>query len=335
MNSRDRFRETMNYGTPDRVPYFEEGIRKEVNRAWRKQGMPRGTDPERIFPSDPRVEIDLDLEPRPKPRRWPVSKADLRDFRRRFDPDDPGRLPGRWPRCARDWEKSNPTVMLRVHRGLFLSMGVYGWERFAELMRLLIEDPGFVRKAMDIVGEFSAALAEKVLRNTPVDAAVFSEPIGGNDRPLLSPRMYEEIVLASYEPVLTVLRRYGVKTIIFRTYANARLLIPTILKGGFNCLWACEVNVEAMDYRSIRREFGRDLRLIGGIDLDALRLGKEAIRREILEKVPPLIADGGYVPLADGRVRADISFENYFSYRELLREVMKDPFTESVRSRSS
>jgi len=37
MNSRDRFRETMNYGTPDRVPYFEEGIRKEVNRAWRKQ----------------------------------------------------------------------------------------------------------------------------------------------------------------------------------------------------------------------------------------------------------------------------------------------------------
>ena len=33
MNSRDRFRETMRYGTPDRVPYFEEGIRDDVLRA--------------------------------------------------------------------------------------------------------------------------------------------------------------------------------------------------------------------------------------------------------------------------------------------------------------
>jgi hypothetical protein len=30
MNSRDRFCETMRYGAPDRVPYFEEGIRDDV-----------------------------------------------------------------------------------------------------------------------------------------------------------------------------------------------------------------------------------------------------------------------------------------------------------------
>jgi hypothetical protein len=41
-----------------------------------------------------------------------------------------------------------------------------------------------------------------------------------------------------------------------------------------------------MDYRSLRKEFGRDLRLIGGIDLDALRQNKAGIRREIEEKVP-------------------------------------------------
>jgi hypothetical protein len=76
-----------------------------------------------------------------------------------------------------------------------------------------------------------------------------------------------------------------------------------------------------MDYRSLRQEFGRDLRLIGGIDLDALRVDKAAIRREIEEKVPPLIEDGGYIPLADGRVRADVPFENYAYYRRLLAEV--------------
>jgi uroporphyrinogen decarboxylase len=96
-----------------------------------------------------------------------------------------------------------------------------------------------------------------------------------------------------------------------------------MLKAGFNCLWACEVNIEAMDYGDIRREFGRDLRLIGGIDLDALRGDKESIRREVQDKVPPLIADGGYVPLADGRVRADVEFENYVYYRKLLRRIIE------------
>ena len=120
-----------------------------------------------------------------------------------------------------------------------------------------------------------------------------------------------------------MIKKYKIKTIIFRTYANARALIPCILDYGFNCLWACETNIKAMDYRIIRKEFGRDLRLLGGIDLDALRQGKQAIRREIEEKVPPLISDGGYVPMADGRIRQDISFENYSYYRNLLEKITK------------
>ena len=134
--------------------------------------------------------------------------------------------------------------------------------------------------------------------------------------------MYEEFVLKSYAPVLDVLKRHKVETIIFQTYANARILIPSILRWGFNCLWACEVYTEDMDCRSIRREFGRDLRLIGGIDLDALRQGKAAIQREIETKVPPLIEDGGFVPLADGRVREDVAFDNYVYYRKLLQTTL-------------
>jgi uroporphyrinogen decarboxylase len=121
--------------------------------------------------------------------------------------------------------------------------------------------------------------------------------------------------------VFAVLSKYGVDIIVLVTYANARALVPSMLKWGFNCLWACEVNIEEMDYRNIRQEFGRELRLIGGIDLDALRRDKDTIRREIEEKVPPLVADGGYVPLADGRIRADVPYENYVYYRELLQKV--------------
>ena len=115
--------------------------------------------------------------------------------------------------------------------------------------------------------------------------------------------------------------RHGVAAICYLTYANSRALLPAVLKSGFNCLWACEVNAQAMDCRDIRREFGRDLRLIGGIDLDALSMGKKAIRNEIVRTVPPLLAEGGYIPLADGRVRANIPFGNYVYYRQLLQKV--------------
>lgn len=323
MNSRERFRETMGYGKPDRVPYFEEGIRDDVLSLWRRQGLAPDGDLSQMFPSDQREELIVDLEPLPWPRKWPTSSSGLEALRRRLDPDDPRRLPKNWAGCVRAWKARGHMLMLRVHRGFFLSMGVRDWPRFTEVIRLLIDDPPFVRNAMAIQADLAARLAEKVLREVEIDAAVFTEPIGGNDRPLISPRMYEEFVLASYEPVLEALHRHRVETIVFRTFANSRLLIPSVLKWGFNCLWACEVNIDAMDYRDIRREFGRDLRLIGGIDLDALRHDKEAIRREIEDKVPPLLAEGGYVPLADGRVREDVPFENYVYYRRLLERVTR------------
>ncbi|MGD8519691.1 MAG: uroporphyrinogen decarboxylase family protein [Desulfobacterales bacterium] len=321
MSSRKRFRETMAYGTPDRTPYFEEGIRKEVIKAWRRQGLPKKADLSEMFPSDLRERMEVDLTPRPGLRRWPTTMAELDTFQQHLNPLDKKRLPQKWSKRVSAWKHRDHVLMLYVHRGFFQTMGVRDWQRFEEVIYLLIDQPDLVRRMMAIQGEFSATLTEKVLKEVQIDAAVFSEPIGGNDRPLISPQMYEQFVLKSYEPVLNVLNRYNVETIIFQTFANAKILIPSILRWGFNCLWACEVNIEAMDYRSIRQDFGRDLRLIGGIDLDALRKDEEAIRREIETKVPPLIQDGGYVPLADGRVREDVPFDNYVYYRKLLEKI--------------
>ena len=323
MSSRQRFQQTMHYGHPDRPPYFEEGIREEVVMAWRRQGLAADADLARLFPSDPTEYIEPEFDPLPAFERWPTRKSELVELEQRLDPADALRLPDDWNEQVRALRDKDTVRMLQVHQGFFLSTGVMGWGRFAEIMRALVVDPGYVHELMSICGEFSARLAERILAEVSIDAAVFSEPIGDNGGPLISPAMYAEFVLSSYEPVLQVLRRHGVETIVFLTYANARLLIPSILERGFNCLWACEVCAEAMDYRDIRREFGRDLRLIGGIDLDALPKGRAAIRAEIEAKVPPLLASGGYVPLADGRVREDVGFEDYAYYRETLRSVLE------------
>jgi uroporphyrinogen decarboxylase len=321
MNGRQRFLETMRFGMPDRVPYLEEGLREGVIGMWRRQGLPRDADIPELFSYDKREDIEPDLDPRPQFRKWPAGFDDLEKARRRLNPDDPARLPERWPEKVNAWKNRDHILILWVHQGFFISMGVGDWRRFSEVICSLVESPEFIHEVMAIQGHLSSRLADRVLRDVQVDAALFMEPIGGNDGPLISPKMYEEFALRHYEPTLDVLRHHGVGTIIYLTFGNPRLLLPSVLKWGFNCLWACEVNMEAMDYRDIRREYGRDLRLIGGIDLDTLRSGKEAIQREIEDKVPALLSEGGYIPLADGRVREDVPYENFLYYRRLLEKV--------------
>ncbi|MBM4041311.1 MAG: hypothetical protein FJ290_22640 [Planctomycetes bacterium] len=321
MTSRERFRETMRYGTPDRVPYFEEGLRDDVLAQWHEQGLPEDADLAAMFHTDRRERMPVNIEPVP-PMEGPLTtRADFEELRRRLDPDDPKRLPDDWLTRVAAWRSRDHVLELQLHRGFFLSMGVRGWQTFEPVVYLLHDDPRLVHDILNLYGDFGARLAERILREVEVDCAIFSEPIGGNDRPLLSSETYGRFVLSSYRPILDAVRRRGVETLVYVTYANARPLLPSVVRAGFDCLWACEVNVEAMDYLALRRRFGRDLRLIGGIDLDTLLQGKEAIRREMERIVPPLLAQGGYVPLADGRVRANVPFENYCYYRELLEEL--------------
>ena len=321
MNSRQRFLETMQSGQPDRPPLFDEGQREEVLEAWRLQGMPGEADLSELFAIDEREEIEPDLYPAPGLESWPASLEALGTLKAALDPGDPARLPQDWKACVRGWQNRRHTVMLRVHRGFFQSIGVHDWRRFHQMMYLIKDEPLLVRKMLEIQGEFNARVTGRVLRDVQVDAAVFSEPIGDNNGPLISPRTFRELVLPTYQPVFEVLRRYNVRTIILRAYANIYPLIPDLLKAGINCLWLVEVRALAMDYTRLRGEFGHDLRLIGGLDLDVLREGRESIRQELEEKVPPLLEQGGYAPLLDGRVREDVTWENYCYYRELLERL--------------
>lgn len=323
MTSRERFLTVMSFGNPDRVPYFEEGIRRDVLKTWRKQGLSSGKKLSDIFTTDRFEEIAPELDPIPDFDTWPTAVNELEILKNRLNPDDPHRFPRNWKKKFQLLKKNDQVLFYRVHRGLFLSLGVYKWHRFMEVISLLLEYPEYVHHVLAIQAEFAAKILENTLQEVEIDAVIFGEPIGGNEGPLISPYMYEKFVLESFHPIFNVLKNNKIETIIVRTYANARILIPSLLKYGINCLWACETNVEAMDYRDLRKEFGKDLRLIGGIDLDALRKDKDAIRREIEDKVPSLIAEGGYIPLADGRIRKEIPFENYVYYRQLLEQVTK------------
>jgi hypothetical protein len=322
MNSRQRFLESMSFGSPDRVPLFGEGIRSDVFKVWGQTKLKNENQLQERFTYDRREEIYLNLDPYPALDKLPSTFSELDILRASLDPDDPVRLPSNWDQRVQGLLDRDYPLMMRVHEGFFLAMGVSGWQRFNELMELCTDAPDFVSEYMAIYSQFSAQVTDRLLRDVRVDAIVFSEPIGGNDGPLISPMMHEEFVANHYAPIMDVIAKYQIETVILRTYANARVILPNAVNYGINCLWACEVEPQAMDYLEIKRNFGRDLRLMAGIDIDALLHDKATVRREVERVVPPLLEAGGYIPLLDGRVRVYIPFENYEYYRELLQEIV-------------
>jgi hypothetical protein len=325
MNSRDRFINTMKYKQTDRPPLFEDGIRENVLQIWRTQGLSKKDKLDSLFLFDQREEIEPILDPLPMPSYWPKTIAGLKGLSTRLDPEDPKRLPDDWAKKVKEWKTRDYPLILRIHRGYFLTLGVHGWRRFTDAIQLLVDDPQFIETWMNVYADFSTRLVVRILSEVNVDAVLFSEPIGGNHGPLISPDMYSAFVLHSYQPILEAINQFGVSTIIYRTYANTRALLSSVVRTGFNCLWACECNTQAMNYGEIRREFGKDLRLIGGIDADSLRQSQRDIQQAIIGGLPSLIIDGGFIPLADGRVREDVSFENYMFYRKLLESVTLNP----------
>lgn len=323
MNSRQRFAATMSGEQPDRLPLLEEGLRDGVLEQWQSQGLGQKEDLKNMFEFDSCKFLPVDLEPRPRIGALPATRRDLKDLLASLDPKDPARIPKDWNQRAKAWQDRSHLLKFSIHRGFFLSLGIRNSATFTQMIQLLCDDPGLITEIMEIYTEAYVHLVDGALEKVEIDFAVLSEPIADNHGPLISPRMYKEFVLRAYAPILEVLRQTGVQTIVFMTYGNARLLLPAVLEAGFDCLWACEVETKDMDYLDLRREFGKSLKLIGGIDLDVLFQDKAAIQREMETKVPPLLDQGGYVPLADGRVRENIPFENYLFYRTLLEKLVR------------
>ncbi|MCL4506168.1 MAG: hypothetical protein M1434_11650 [Chloroflexi bacterium] len=93
-------------------------------------------------------------------------------------------------------------------------------------------------------------------------------------------------------------------------------MIPVWLDAGINGLWPFEV-AAGMDVLAVRRRYGHDLAIGGGIDKRAVAVGGESMRREV-DRVMPLVENGGYLPELDHTAPPDISWQKYGEYMHYL-----------------
>jgi hypothetical protein len=164
---------------------------------------------------------------------------------------------------------------------------------------------------------------KRALAHVQMDYFMWWEDFAFKTGPLVSPSIFERFLLPRYRRVNEVLRRGGTDIIFVDSDGNPSVLIPLLLDAGVNGTYPIEA-AAGMDPVRLRREFGRDLLLWGGVDKRALTKDKRAIADELRSKLPPLLAEGGYIPQLDHMAPPDIPYDNWLFYLDLKRQMLEE-----------
>lgn len=357
MNDRERYIATMRFQPVDRPPLMAGNPWAETLDRWRQEGLPLVMSVADYFGYDrlERAPVDFRFVPpfpktilaeddftvtylndegvvlRDRRDNWersmpafvefPVkTREDFRKLLPRMDPHSPERLPPGWRVLCERWRSRTVTLELMGDRvgGFYGPLrGMMGLEA---LSYTFFDDPKLIEEMMDAKLHLMLELIKRVLADTTIDRFVFWEDMAGKAGPLVSPATFRRLMVPRYRVITDYLRSHGVEQVWVDSDGDVNQLIPLWLEAGVNGVYPMEVQ-SGMDVVQLRRRYGHDLLMSGGIDKKVLLRDKRAIREEVMYKVPQLVEEGGYVPAIDHSVPPDVPFEHFRYYVGLLREI--------------
>ena len=350
---RERFRAAMQFRRVDRLPNFEFGYWAETLPEWVEQGLPPGVKSEaeayRHFGIENWGGVPLNtmgLEPGfgwtvvrenedemiqrdndgvlyqinkkghksiPHYLEFPVKgRADWEAFRERLKPG-PERLAANWKEGAAALARRDHPVY--IFRGSLIGKP-RDWMGFEGIALAVHDDPDLLEEMVEHLCRLTCDSLARALPEMEVDAAMGWEDICFNSGPIVGAPFMRDVVLPRYRRISDLLERHGCALSMTDCDGNIMPVLDTFWRGGLNCCFPVEVN-GGSDPVEIRRLYP-DMRLQGGFCKMKLLQGRKAIRGE-LERLAPLVREGGFLPGVDHRVQAGVPLENYKYYLKLKR----------------
>ena len=249
---------------------------------------------------------------------FPVKdREDFKNLLPRLALNESERFPKDWKQRCGKWAARDVPLSVNADRegGFFGPLrNLMGLEN---LCLTYYDDPGLMEMMLENRVELMLSILGKICAETTFDWFVFWEDMCYNCAPLLSPALFKQYMSPAYRKVCDFLYSKGVDVIFVDSDGKIDELIPLWLEAGVNGIYPMEVQSGA-DVVRYRAEYGRDLRIIGGIDKKALLRGKRDILSEIT-RVMPVVEQGGYIPGIDHSIPPDISYENFLYYLNELK----------------
>jgi uroporphyrinogen decarboxylase len=156
---------------------------------------------------------------------------------------------------------------------------------------------------------------EQLLGKVDFDFASGWEDICYKAGPLVSVDFFKNVVAPRYTRISKRLHAHGIDLWWIDCDGDVRPILPYFLENGVNCLFPFEVNGCAHP-GELFKEFGKELRIMGGVDKIQMGHGKEAIRK-YMDTLVPWVERGGYIPFCDHRCPPNVKVEDYLYYLDL------------------
>jgi len=206
--------------------------------------------------------------------------------------------------------------------GLFcgsLFGGIRNWLGVAGVSYLYADDEDLYDEIIDTVGSLAFRGAEAALKSGAVfDYAHFWEDICFKNGPLVIPSVFVEKIGPHYKKMATLLNDHGINIISVDCDGMIDDLLPIWFENGVNTMFPIEVGTWHASIDPWRKQYGRELRGVGGMNKHVFAQDRAAVDAEV-ERLKPLIDLGGYIPCPDHRIPPDADWDNVCYYTERLR----------------
>jgi len=179
--------------------------------------------------------------------------------------------------------------------------------------------PAMVEDMVETACRLTEHFLDQVLGVFDFDYASGWEDICFKNGPIVSLDFFKNVVTPRYRRIGDRLAAAGIDLWYTDCDGDVRPILPLMMEGGINCLFPYEVN-SCCPPGQLLDEYGRDLRIMGGVDKMELAKGPDAIKA-YLETLAPYVQRGGYIPFCDHRCPPNVKPADYIYYLDLKEEM--------------
>ncbi len=209
----------------------------------------------------------------------------------------------------------------------------------ADALADMAADPDLAWTMFGRCADFAIALGAAACRRFPLDWYWTGDDIASQTGMMMHPRTWRTQIKPHLARVFAVGKAAGLP-VAYHCCGALRPIIPDLIEIGMDVLNPVQSNCPGMDPLDLKREFGRHITFMGGVDTqELLPHGTAAeVRRATGRLIEGMTADGGgYILAASHTVPPETPDENIFAMYEaagISREEIFDRAAE-IRGRHS
>jgi len=175
--------------------------------------------------------------------------------------------------------------------------------------------PQLARAMLERCAGFALLLAERACRELPLDWLWTGDDVAGQNGMILSPEAWRELIKPLLADIFAVGKRAGL-WVAFHCCGALLPIIPDLVEIGLDVLNPVQAGCPGMEPAELKREFGRQLSFMGGVDTqELLPFGSEAQVRKAITKLIRTMTEGGggYILAASHTIPPETPERNIFA----------------------